>query len=232
MKIAVCDDCHEDAAAVKDILGGHEIRLYYDAESLLADVEQNGFRYNLYLLDIYIEESLNGIELAGRLRRVDERAVLCFISASDGYYREAYDLYAVQYLLKPIREEALKQLLIRVSQSFVRDKEQYISFTWRKQTGTIPYGKILYISSVGRICTIYCKDGSVQDCTGKLSELEQTLDREVFCRCHQSFLVNLYQIQNLNGAELSLPGCRIPISRRYYAEVKRRYQEIVFEEVD
>ena len=79
MRIAVCDDCMEDALSLKKYLGWQEV---------------------------FMEESMNGIELAKELRRLQEEAVICFVSASDDFYREAYDLYAFQYLIKPVGEES------------------------------------------------------------------------------------------------------------------------------
>lgn len=69
MRIAVCDDCREDALLLKEYLAGHEVSVYSNAESLLTDVEGNNKQFDLYLLDIFMEESMNGIELAERLRR-------------------------------------------------------------------------------------------------------------------------------------------------------------------
>ena len=96
MRIAVCDDCMEEALSLKKILIGQEVNIYSNAESLLADVEENNKQYDLYLLDIFMEGSMNGIELAKKLRMVQEEAQLCFVSTSDDFYREAYALYAVQ----------------------------------------------------------------------------------------------------------------------------------------
>ena len=104
VRIAVCDDSRRDACAIRDLLEGQEVKLFDNAESLLAEVRQGGMHYDLYLLDIFMKNSLNGLELAQALRAVDETAVLCFVSTSDDFYREAYDLYAVQYLIKPDRK--------------------------------------------------------------------------------------------------------------------------------
>lgn len=232
MRIAICDDCRDDALAIKNYLYGQEVRLYYNAESLLSDMEQRGAYYDLYLLDIYIEDSINGIELAEKLRSIDEEAVICFVSSSDDFYREAYDLYAIQYLIKPVRAEDVRRLLDKVTKHFIRHKEKTLKYSWRRSAGVIPYGKILYISSREHILYIHCKDGRVQESVGKLDDLECKLDGEVFMRCHQSFLVNIYHVEELNGSELVVGREQIPVSRRYCAEVKKRYQEIVFEEVD
>ena len=232
MKIAVCDDCMRDALSVKRFLGGHEARVYSDVDSLLADVKNKKMRYDLYLLDIYMEGPVNGIELAKMLVREQEEAAICFISTSNDFYREAYDLYAVQYLLKPVREEDVKQLLERVSKNLVRNREKKLFFQSRGQTGSIPDSRILYISCREHTLSICCTGGIVQECKGRLNELAMQVCGEIFMRCHQSFLVNMYHVDSLSGADLIVAGQRIPVSRRYYTEVKKRYQEILFEEVD
>lgn len=233
MRIAVCDDCREDALDLKSFLSGQEVRIYTDPDILLDDVLERRVRFDLYLLDIFMETSMNGIRLAEKIRSVDRETAICFISASDAYYREAYDLYAIQYLIKPVREESVRQLLNRMSQLQVRrGKDQSVRFKWRGQTRMIAYGEVLFISSREHTVSIQCADGSVQECKGKLNEMEAQVSKDVFMRCHQSFLVNMYQVDNLSGNELMVSGYHVPISRRYYTAVKRRYQEILFEEVD
>lgn len=234
VRIAVCDDSHRDAWAIRELLEGQEVKLYDNAESLLSDVCQSGVHYDLYLLDIFMENSLNGLELAKALRAVDEAAVLCFVSTSDDFYREAYDLYAIQYLIKPVDREAMQKLLDRVEKLFLRDQEKTLQYSWRRAQGTIPYRKILYISSKQHVLSICCTDDRVQQSIGKLDDLEQQICGEAFLRCHQSFIVNMYHVRELSGTELVLfaDGQKVPVSRRYYKEIRERYQELLFEEVE
>ncbi|MCI8781383.1 MAG: response regulator transcription factor [Lachnospiraceae bacterium] len=232
MRIAVCDDSFRDILYMRAFMSGHDVSMYSDAASLLSDLESKKALYDLYLLDIYIDDSMNGIELAKKIRAADDEAAICFISTSDDFYREAYDLYAIQYLVKPVQESDLKQLLEKIAKNLIRNREQCLCYKWRGKTGSIPYGKILYISSREHNIYIHCKDGTVQECKGKLNELASQICGEIFLRCHQSFLANLYHVDNLNGQELTISGQRIPISRRYYNDVKRRYHEILFEEVN
>lgn len=235
MRIAICDDCMKDAQSIKKYLDGQEVGIYFNAESLLSDVEDKRKWYDLYLLDIYMENSINGIELAERLRKVQEEAFICFVSTSDDFYREAYDLYAVQYLIKPVQEESVKKLLGRVQKEIARlseNKERSFIYSRWGKSGLIPYGKIRYISSSGHTLFVYCTDGKVQESTGKLNDLEQQLCGDTFLRCHQSFIVNVYHVEGLNGSELTVGGEQVPVSRRYYAAVKKRYQEMLFEGVD
>jgi len=232
MRIAVCDDCMKDALSLKKIMEGHRVSVYFDADSLLEDIENKGVQYDLYLLDIFMEESMDGIELARKLREVQEEAVICFISTSDDFYREAYDLYAVQYLIKPVQEEKLLKLLQKVQKYIDYDSEKKLIYSWWGKSGVISYGKIRYISSSGHTLFIYCTDGKIQESTGKLSDLERQVCGDTFMRCHQSFIVNMYHVEGLSGMSLMVAGKQIPVSRRYYDGVKKRYREILFEEVD
>ncbi len=232
MRIAICDDCREDALYLQSLLGGmHMTVLYESARELLADVRDARISYDLYLLDIYLD-SMDGIRLAKQIRLVDEYGAVCFVSSSDAFYREAYDLYAVQYLLKPVEPETLRQLLERVSRHVAKNKELSLHFRWRGQLGAIPYNRILFVSSRAHTLSIYCRDGYIQSCTGRLDEIAERVAGDTFCRCHQSYLVNMYYVDNLDGNDMTLAGYHIPISRRYAAEVKKRYREILFEEMD
>ena len=235
MRIAVCDDCMQDALSLKKYLRGQEVSIYSDAGCLLADVEEKNKQYDLYFLDIFIEESISGIELAEKLYRLQEEAVICFISTSDDFYREAYDLYAVQYLIKPVQRESVEKLLQKVQKNLAGrfgSKEKNFIYSWWGKTGAIPYGKIRYISSRGHVLSIYCTDGRIQESTGKLNDLEQQICGDTFLRCHQSFIVNIYHVEGMGGSELTVAGERIPVSRRYYADVKKRYQKMLFEGMD
>lgn len=232
MRIAVCDDSREDALALKKQLCGHEVRIYAGAGSLLADIEEKKIRFDLYLLDIFMEDSMDGIELAGKLRGRHEDAVICFVSTSSDFYREAYDLYAIQYLVKPVQEESLQKLVGKVQKNLVRRKEKTLRYSRRGETGTIPYSKIRYISSMGHTILIHCVDGKVQEAAGKLKDIEDQVRGDTFMRCHQSFIVNMRFVEGQNGMNLVVAGESIPMSRRYAAEVKKRYREMLFEEVD
>ncbi len=188
MKIAVCDDCRQDACAVRELLLGQEVKLYGSAESLLSDVEQGG---------------------------------------------KQFDLYVVQYLIKPIGREELEKLLDKVEKIFIKNKEKTLGYSWRRASGVIPYGKILYISSKEHVLSIHCTDGRVQESIGKISDLEQQICGDTFLRCHQSFIVNVYHIREIAGMDLVLAekGEKVPVSRRYYATVQERYRKLLFEEV-
>ena len=139
MRIAVCDDCPEDAFSLKSKLTMHEVTVYSGASDLLTDIEGGKQFYDLYLLDIYMDKSMNGLELAEKLRNIHEEAVICFVSTSDEFYREAYDLYAIQYLIKPVAKEQLEKLLAKVQKMLARGNEQKLVYSWRGRFFTVKF---------------------------------------------------------------------------------------------
>ena len=232
MRIAICDDCFKDACSMQAFLTEQEVKIYTDTRTLLEDIEEDNIQYDLYLLDIYIDFNMNGIGLAERIRVNDDEATICFVSVSEEFYREAYDVYAMQYLVKPVQKEPLEQLIEKVQKNIAKQKEQRFSFKYRGWVGSIPYRNILYISSRGHNIFIYCIDGTVKECIGKLNDIASQVSETIFRRSHQSFLVNMYHVDHLKGKELTVAGHKIPVSRRYYVEVKNWYYEILFDKSD
>ncbi len=210
MRIAICDDCFKDACSMQAFLTEQEVKIYTDTRTLLEDIEEDNIQYDLYLLDIYIDFNMNGIGLAERIRVNDDEATICFVSVS----------------------EELEQLIEKVQKNIAKQKEQRFSFKYRGWVGSIPYRNILYISSRGHNIFIYCIDGTVKECIGKLNDIASQVSETIFRRCHQSFLVNMYHVDHLKGKELTVAGHKIPVSRRYYVEVKNWYYEILFDKSD
>lgn len=134
-----------------------------------------------------------------------------------------------------MEEESIKKLLKKAQASFARrsdSREKTLTYSWWGKSGAIPYGKIRYIGIRGHNLAICCTDGRVQESTGKLNDLERQICGDTFLRCHQSFIVNIYQVEGMGGSSLTVAGEQIPVSRRYYAEVRKRYQQVLFEGVD
>ena len=101
IRIAVCEDNIKDLAHLLHILGKTnilcDITEYQDAESMLYDVESCGRKFDLFLLDIYLP-GMTGVEAARCIRAQYKNALLAFLSTSEDFYREAFDLYALHYL--------------------------------------------------------------------------------------------------------------------------------------
>lgn len=229
MRIAICDDNRGDAQRLAALLAGsHPADLFPSAQALLLELD-GGTRYDLYLLDIFME-GMDGLALARDIREMDEEALLCFVTSSEDFYSEAYKLYGFQYLVKPVGEAEFAELLRRASARLARDRERCVTLIWRGKVQAVPYGRILFVASRGHELFIQCRGGQAEQCGGRLEELAEQLDGDVFARCHQSYIVNLYNVDALDGDDFLCEGFRVPVSRRY-AGVKEQYRGLLFEEM-
>ena len=228
--IAICEDNDTDLAHLRRIL--HQTKIlcditeYTSAWPLLLDMETGKKQFHIFLLDIYLP-GLNGVETARRIRQLDEKAILIFITSSEDFYREAFDLYAFHYLVKPINPadltEALKKAAGQISSS-----EKMLCITFRGQNTIIRHADIAYINSYNHTLCFHMADGQEYTSYGRLDEIQAQLASELFIRCHKSFLVNLIHVDKLTREGFHIGNTLIPISRTYAADAKERYHKRLF----
>jgi len=230
IRIAVCEDKDEDMAHIRSLLCRTKILCdfteYTSAESLLFDIETNRKQFDLFLLDIYLPGQ-SGVEAARCIRETNRNAVIIFLSTSEEFYREAFDLYAFHYLLKPVSLADLKEVLQKAAER-IAAPEETLQITFRGQNTILRHADIMYISSSNHALRFHMQDGREYTSYGRLDELEAGLASELFVRCHKSFIVNLLYVNRLAREGFYIDGNLIPISRSYAAGAKKSYHKRLF----
>lgn len=220
--VAICDDALQDAETlehyIKQILSGSRIFKYTKGEQLVKDMEKQAHLYNVVFLAICMKEK-NGIEVAKAIRKSNRTIPIVFTSVSDQFYREAFDIYAFQYLLKPVTYTQIKEVLDQLGMV----KEPAVVFRYRSRVYTIKHNEIRYISSSLHTVNFHLKNGREFHCRGKLADFGAQLQNSQIIRCHQSFYVNLDSIIGMKSNNFILDDIVIPISRTYMKEVQVRY---------
>ena len=158
MKVAVVDDSMEDrellAGTAEETLcalgqGQTFMQLFPSGEMLLKDFQPG--KYELVFLDIFLEEgALNGIGTAERLRALDSRVKLVFVTTSNDFASESYAVRADGYLLKPISRKALEGLLGRM----LAAKEKSETSVTLPDGQTVPARAILFTTCAGHYVTL------------------------------------------------------------------------------
>ncbi len=229
MHIAVCDDNADDIKRVTFFINNrHTYKTFLNPSSLLSSLD-DGEHFDLYILDICLGNK-NGIELATEIKRYDKDPLICFISASNEFYRDAYNLYVFQYLLKPLSNKAFDDMLSIAEQRLKKCNNYSVILSQKGRRVRIKYENIFYIESQNHTLIFYCKDNRIEKTTGNLGILEKTLDNNIFIRCHQSYILNIYNTDSLEGNLFLCGGTYIPISRKY-SHVKERFRQVLFEEM-
>jgi two-component system, LytTR family, response regulator len=183
------------------------------------------FAPDLVLLDIFMPK-LNGLEvleLTGRTHGV------IFTTAYDQYALKAFDLHAVDYLLKPFSQERFDEAITRARKlldsspttipELIADvKLDRIVVRDRGQIHIIPLAEIDYIEAQDDYVSIHWNGRSILK-TQSLSALEAQLDNREFVRIHRSVIVKLSAVKYLErvskDTQLAVlySGAKLPVSR-------------------
>ena len=226
IKIGICEDEKEIQdlietylhSILKSINIDYEIKKYNLGEELL---ESNLKEIDILLLDIQMGQ-INGMDTARKIREVDNKMEIIFITSLIDYVQEGYEVRAYRYLLKPIEEEELKKHVLTCIKE-IENKNSYILIKNKSNKYKICLEEIKYIEVQKKNMIIHTINKDF-DVIYSLEKIEKDLKLDKFVRCHKSFLVNLSYVENikLNTAILE-SGEEVPVSRYRYKEVKEKF---------
>lgn len=223
-KAAVCDDSAADRQYLSDLVrqwaqsAGHtvEISMFPSAESFLFHYAEEK-DYDILLLDIEMKE-MDGVTMARKLRRENDTVQIVFITGYSDYIAEGYEVDALHYLMKPVKEDKLFSVLDRAVEK-LRKNEKVLNLETGGETIRIPVYQIRYADVQGNYVTIHASAEVTVKMT--LRELEAELD-DRFYRAGRSLIVNLTQISRVTKTEIRLSdGTALPLPRGAYEGVNR-----------
>ena len=220
MEIAVVDDektiKEHICTLIEEQQPDSHIEAYATGEELLV----SGKRFDIVFLDIRME-GMNGIEAAKKLRAQQGDIILVFITGMKDYVFDALDLYAFQYLLKPIDEGKFAEVLERAVREAVRKKERRALFI-KSRNLTLDQSEILYIESRAKKAEIHTVRQTIE-IYAAMDELEGQLGEE-FYRCHRAYLVNMDCITEYDSQSITLTnGDRVYLTKKKYGEFVKAY---------
>ena len=217
-KIVLCDDVELERQMLKDLLllhfqeKGERIAVleYESGENLIADVEEEYLRADLLFLDIHMR-GMNGLDVARKLRKIGWMGSIVFLTASPDYAVESYEVQATGYILKPYDIEKIKVL---TDQILEKQKKKRISVKSQRQKRYPGIDDIMYMESDRRVVTIHMRDGSSILTQEKMRDLKNRIGQKRFLHCHQSYLVNMDYIRDVEEEFVLADNSRIPIRVR------------------
>ena len=196
----------------------------------------------LIFLDIRMSD-MNGFDVLERLSTDPNRPLphVIFVTANDRYAVRAFEIHAIDYLLKPFTPVRLQAAVQRVrerlatgesGQNGTAKKQQPEPYTTRMVFKS--RGRILFLS-VDDIRWIEAQENYVRICTGKdshllretIGSLENRLDPNAFLRVHRSAIVNLHhvkEVKNESDGDATVvlkSGERVPMSRSYRSKIQK-----------
>ena len=245
MRVIIVDDEPLARAVLREHLGSHadveivgECANGFEAVKAIAELAPD-----LAFLDIQMPrlDGFEVVELAGA------KTHYVFVTAYDQFALRAFDVHALDYLLKPFTRERLAQALahararlaapapagqedaaMRALVSEVQARHQPLERVLIRdgaRVQVLPVARIEYVEAQDDYVAFYA-DGRTWLKNQRMTELESQLDPRAFLRVHRSYIVNLGTIVRIEPTgkdghcAVLKSGARVPISRSGYQKVR------------
>ncbi len=234
-QIAVCEDDKTDLCLLQNTLEyirqefpvQTNIDYYPSGEALMEAVRQN-VRYDLLLLDIYLT-GMSGIETARCIRNILPEVQIAFLTSAREYALDAFDLYAVHYLIKPVNNDSLRELFRRFFRHLHRP-EKYLEIHSDSKNYTFPLEQVQKIQSNNKGVDIYLKNiPKPQRIPLPLIRVEEQLNPEYFLKISRGLIVHMSYILFIDKNVCKFrDGTSALISRGEKVSVRKKYNDYLF----
>lgn len=216
-----------------------------DGETALALVQKH--KPDVVFLDIQIPKK-SGLEVAAALAKMKEPPLVVFVTAFDQYAVQAFEVNAIDYVLKPYDLERFQKTCQKIQETYEDrllakkkltslteyfDKEKRMQLTGHARNSRerilIRLEDVLYFHAELTEVTAFLRDGSEFIVNATLKSLLDLLDPAQFQQTHKAFVVNLGQVLKVSplfsgNFEVALKEKntpKIPLSRRYVSSLKQ-----------
>lgn len=171
---------------------------------------------------LFLPATSFGISFGEELRKINRMTTIVFVSDDDKNVFQAFRSLPIAYLINSRDKKQLSETVLRAASWAVAGKTVFYHES-RTQILQLKYKDIDYFESEYRIVHIHKSDGSCETITAKLDEVEAMLPANIFCRCHQSYLVNIKNIDRFNKSDKTV----IFKSGAMVFSSKARYQTLI-----
>ena len=236
MRAIIIDDERLARKELKSLLKDyHEIEIVDECaspEEALKSIEK--YNPDLLFLDIQMPEK-TGFDL---LQELDKSPKVVFVTAFDEYAVKAFEVNALDYLMKPVDPERLKETMVKVLSEDIEDEELYDL----PDRGILSSNDQIFIKDGEKCWFIHLKDVRMFESEGNyvriyfetfkplvlksLNGLEERLDQKLFFRANRKYIINLKWVSHIEnwfngGLQVVLKdGEKVEISRRQAVKFK------------
>ncbi len=228
--IALVDDLEEDSTRLRGAINRwfeahpeHSCRLYvYQSAEAMLEAQPHVV---MAFLDIRMD-GLSGIELARRLRNLDEKILLVFLSTSREYAFDAFPIHPFDYLDKPCRQEDVSRVMNEALR-LMTTVDPTVVIRVARAEHEIPMRRIVSVVASGHNVDVTLVKGAKLRSIMTFSELEAMLSKnEAFLPCNRGVLINMDHVIGVrDDMFLMQDGSSFPLRSRGRAELMARFTQ-------
>ncbi len=217
LRVAIAEDEAEYRAQLTEFLRLYgetysvemEVACFSSGVDLVQDYQSE---YDIILLDIAMP-GLDGMEVARRIRQVDEQVVLVFITQMAQYAINGYEVGALDFLLKPVNYDVFAMKLTKAIRRAESREGKRVVLTLASGVQVLQTRDIYYVEIQNHILHYHTNQGEFA-LRGTMQKAEQELEPYHFSRCSNWCLVNLAYVSQVDKNVVVVAGMPLDISRR------------------
>lgn len=240
IRIAICDNEAKDLEKCYNCVSNYfsnrekkdaEILCFSSGTELLESIKDK--RFDLYFLDILMPGN-TGLDVGRAIREFDSTAYIIYVTVSREFSFEAYEIRAFHYLEKPVKQEAVFEILNVILPRIEKNPDKKICINTKAGLTSVRLHDIMYVENISRVAVYMLNDGRniMGICNrGSFEESVRPISKSpVFIQPHKSYFVNMDYIQNFGTKGITLDnGMEISVSKKRFSTAKSEYMRFLSE---
>ncbi len=235
-QIALCDDMASELMQAEELLDAYgkkhpelkyQTEKFENAQKMLVSIKEKG-KPDLLLIDVFMPGE-TGIEAVRKLRGEGVDTPVIFLTTSREYALEAYQVDALQYLVKPLEKEKFFHAMDLAFETLRKEGREPLVFKTSGGLKQITPDQIIYCEAQRNYQILFLKEETVKIriTGGELYRILQGFSE--FLRCGSSYIINLNHITAVDREEICMDnGSRIYVPRNKATEFRKMYFSFYF----
>lgn len=237
-QIALCDDIISELEKIETLLGKYKeintllkykSKRFENAQLLVDKIHEKNYLPDLLLIDVIMKEK-TGLEAVKEIRKEGYDIPVIFLTASTEYALEAYQVDALQYLVKPLNKDRFFHAMDIAFEVIRKEEKNFVVIKTSNGLRQVHQDQIIYCETQKnyQILHIEGEQIKVRMTSGELYEILGMYPQ--FLKCGSSYVLNLNHIITMNREEIHVDnGDKIYLPRNRVTEFKKKYFAFYFD---
>lgn len=217
VRIAIVEDTLVDAEKLKSYVNesaqslGEEVQVVHFS-SAITFLDKYSADYDIVFMDIDMP-NMNGMDASEKLREIDERVVLIFVTNLAKYAIKGYKVQAFDFVVKPVTYHDFNLKFRRAIKAIDRTRDTIINVKVKNGLARLSVADVIYVEVFGNELIYHTKTENYKT-VGHLSQVQDVLTEADFFQCNRCYMINLHYVTSVKDFSVIVNGEELQISRR------------------